>query len=44
MEKTNFKTLIEETRNNFKIAIDDLFNVIEIISEELEKINPKNQV
>ena len=34
--KVNLKTLMEGTRNDFKIAIDDLFNEIELILEKTE--------
>jgi len=36
--KHNFKILIEGTKNDLKLAIDDLFNIIEIIREDVEKL------
>ena len=38
MSKQDFTTFINEARENFKIAIDDLFNAIEIIKDDVEKI------
>jgi len=38
MEKQDFKAFINEARENFKISIDDLFNAIEILKEDVEKI------
>lgn len=39
--KPDIKMLIDGTRNDFKIAIDDLFNIIEIIREDVEKLKGK---
>jgi len=38
MKKLNFETFIKGVRNDFKIAVDDLFNAIEIIKEDVEKL------
>ena len=38
MSEQDFTTFINEARENFKIAIDDLFNAIEIIKDDVEKI------
>jgi hypothetical protein len=37
MQEQDFKTFINEIRENFKNSVDDLFNAIEIIREDLEK-------
>ena len=41
MSENNFKTLLNGTRNDFKIAVDDLFNTIEIIYEDIEHLKVK---
>ena len=38
MEKLDFSTYLNGIRNDFKISVDDLFNAIEIISENTEKV------
>ncbi|EKE02422.1 MAG: hypothetical protein ACD_20C00391G0016 [uncultured bacterium] len=38
MQDRNFKAFIDEIRSEFQIAIDDLFNAIEIISEDLHEL------
>lgn len=43
MEKTDFKTFINEARENFKISIDDLFNAIEILKDDVEKIKNESK-
>jgi len=45
MTKSDFKTFINEIREDFKIAIDDLFNAIEIIKDDVEKLKiDKNKI
>lgn len=41
MQKQNFKTFIDGVRNDFKISIDDLFNAIKIIKEDVEILKNK---
>ena len=41
MQENNFKTLLNGARNDLKIAVDDLFNAIEIISEDVEHLKVK---
>ena len=41
MQENNFKTLLNGARNDFKIAIDDLFNAIEIVYEDVEHLKLK---
>lgn len=38
MTEIDFKTLIHGIRNDLKITIDDLFNAIEEIQEDVEKL------
>jgi len=38
MSKEDFKTFLDEVRENFKISIDDLFNAIEIIKDDVEEL------
>lgn len=38
MQKQDFSTFINGVREDFKISIDDLFNAIEIIKEDVEKL------
>jgi len=38
MTQPELETLLHETRENFKIAIDDLFNVIEILKDDVNKL------
>jgi hypothetical protein len=42
MSEMNFKTLLNGARNDFKIAVDDLFNSIEIIHDDVEKLKLEN--
>jgi len=41
MQENNFKALLNGTRNDLKIAVDDLFNVIEIVYEDMEHLQLK---
>ena len=41
MQENNFKTLLNGARNDLKIAVDDLFNAIEIIHEDVEHLKVK---
>lgn len=41
MSENNFKTLLNGTRNDLKIIIDDFFNVIDIMHEDIEMIKVK---
>lgn len=41
MSENNFKTLLNGTRNDLKIAVDDLFNIIEIMHEDIELLKVK---
>lgn len=41
MTEKNLKTLLNGTRNDFKIAVDDLFNVIEIIQKDVDQLKTK---
>lgn len=43
MAKADFKVFINGVRNDFKISIDDLFNAIEIIKEDVEKLKTKSE-
>jgi hypothetical protein len=38
MTKLDLGTFIQGTREDFKIAIEDLFNVIELIRKDVEKL------
>ena len=38
MTKPDFKTFLNGIRNDFKIVVDDLFNAIEIIRDDVEKL------
>ncbi len=38
MEKSNFKIFINQAREDFKMAIDDIFNAIEILGDDMEKL------
>ena len=38
MLEQDFTAFIKEARENFKIAVDDLFNAIEILKDDVEKI------
>jgi len=41
MTEKNLKTLLNGARNDLKIAVDDLFNVIEIIQEDVDQLKIK---
>lgn len=41
MQDNNLKTLLSGARNDLKIVVDDLFNAIEIISEDVELLKVK---
>ncbi len=41
MSENKVNTLLKGTRNDFKIAIDDLFNVIEIMHDDVELLKVK---
>jgi hypothetical protein len=41
MQKNNFKTLLSGARNDLKIAVDDLFNVIDIIQKDVDQLKIK---
>jgi len=38
MKNRDFKTFINEARENFKLSIDDLFNAIEILKDDVEEL------
>jgi len=38
MSKQDFSAFINGVRNDFKIAVDDLFNVIENLKDDVEKL------
>jgi len=38
MGKPDYKTFFNGVRNDFKIAVDDLFNAIEIIRDDVEEL------
>jgi len=38
MKQPDFKTFINEARENFKLSIDDLFNAIEILKDDVEEL------
>jgi len=45
MTKIDFETFLDGVREDFKIAIDDLFNAIEIIKDDVEKLKAdKNKI
>lgn len=44
MTQPDFETLLLETRENFKIAIDDLFNVIEILKDDVNKLKADKKI
>ncbi|OGI04547.1 MAG: hypothetical protein A2Y25_10090 [Candidatus Melainabacteria bacterium GWF2_37_15] len=41
MTEKNFKTFLSGVRNDLKIAVDDLFNAIEIVYEDVEHLKVK---
>ena len=38
MTEKNLNLLLNGTRNDFKILVDDIFNIIEIINEDVKKL------
>jgi len=42
MSDKNLSLLIDEVRSNFNIAINDLFNILEILKEEIDNEQRKN--
>lgn len=38
MTEIDFKTLLNSIKNDLKISIDDLFNVIEVLREDVEEL------
>lgn len=42
MTKIDFEICLNGIKNDINIAIDDLFNIIEIIIKEVEKSKTKN--
>ncbi len=41
MQENKLKTLLNGIRNDLKIAVDDLFNAIEIVYEDVEHLKVK---
>lgn len=42
MTEIDFQTMLNGIKNDLKISIDDLFNVIEIIRNDVEKLKSNN--
>jgi hypothetical protein len=43
MKNQDFKNFIKEARENLKTSIDDIFNAIEILKEDVEELKVQNQ-